>query len=507
MPPPPRPEYSPGMAKPTLKQFSALAAADHPVAIPVWREILADLDTPVSAFLKVTTGAGDYAFLLESVEGGETWGRYSVLGLDPAFVVRARGRVCELIRNNFIVHREERDDPLTFLQEQLGRYAPASLPEPPAFPGGAVGWISWEAVRWWEKLAAKHPGGADPGPTLCFAVPRTLIIFDNVRHRIQVVRVVLTEPGVDPKPAYEAALKHIKHTIEQLRFALPSRQEVKAKVTELQSNTTKERFEAGVETIREHIAAGDAIQVVLSQRFRFKFFGDAFDVYRALRATNPSPYMFYLRYAEQLVVGASPEVMVRCQGGEVMVAPIAGTRPRGATPEADVLMAEELLADPKERAEHVMLVDLGRNDLGRIAAPGTVKVTDLMRIERYSHVMHIVSTVKARLAEGKTGFDVLRATFPAGTLSGAPKVRAMQLLDGLEPEPRGLYGGAVGWVGFTGELDLCIAIRTAVRRDGEWSLQVGAGIVADSVPAAEHQETLNKAAGVLRALALIGEGL
>ncbi|MCK6520391.1 chorismate-binding protein [Myxococcota bacterium] len=495
------------MAKPTLQQFSDLAAADHPVAIPVWQEILADLDTPVSAFLKVTAGAGGNTFLLESVEGGETWGRYSVLGLDPAFVVRARGRVCERVEGGVVVHSEERDDPLTYLQEQLGRYAPASLPEPPAFPGGAVGWVSWEAVRWWEKLAAEHPGGPDPGPTLCFAVPRTLLIFDNVRHRIQVVRVVLTTPGADPAPAYEAAREDIQRTIHTLRLASPSRPQVRAQVTEQRSNTTKERYEQGVEAIREHIAAGEAIQVVLSQRFRFKFAGDAFDVYRALRATNPSPYMFYLDYPEQLVVGASPEVMVRAQGGEVMVAPIAGTRPRGATPEADAAMAEELLADPKERAEHVMLVDLGRNDLGRIAAPGTVKVTDLMRIERYSHVMHIVSTVKARLAAGKTGFDVLRATFPAGTLSGAPKVRAMQLLDGLEPEPRGLYGGAVGWVGFTGELDLCIAIRTAVRRGDEWSLQVGAGIVADSVPAAEHQETINKAAGVLRALALIGEGL
>jgi len=489
----------------SLDDFLAATGGPDPVAVPIFKEILGDLDTPVSAFLKVSQGA--YSFLLESVEGGERWGRYSVIGLDPAFVVRATGRVCEVVKDGFVSHREERDDPLAFLKEQLGRYRSVEVEGLPRFAGGAVGWLGYDAVRWWERLPSEHRAGADPGPTMCFAVPRSLVIFDNLRHRILVVQVVLSTPGVDQRVAYEGALNRIDRTIELLRGPLPARPSKTPVASPLESNFEQADFERAVEDIKEYIRAGDCIQVVLSQRFRFRYDGNDLDLYRALRAVNPSPYMFCLRFPEQLVIGASPEVMVRVEDGEVLVAPIAGTRHRGASEEEDRALAEELLADPKERAEHVMLVDLGRNDVGRVAERGTVEVEDLMHIERFSHVMHIVSTVKARLAEGKDALDAVRATFPAGTLSGAPKVRAMEIIDEYEPCARGLYGGAVGYLGFDGTLDTCIAIRTVWRHEGVWNLQVGAGIVADSDPASEFQETLNKAAGVLRALEVAKEGL
>ncbi|MCB9794392.1 MAG: anthranilate synthase component I [Alphaproteobacteria bacterium] len=494
------------MASPSLEDFVRLADCERPRAIPVFREILGDLDTPVSAFLKV--GDGDYAFLLESVEGGERWARYSFIGLDPYLVLRAKGRQCELLRDGWVSRREEREDPLTLLADALGDLEPASVPGMPPFAGGAVGWLGYDAVRWWEPgLAPEHPAGAPEAPELCFALPRSLVIFDNLRHRILVAEVVHTTPGADHVVAWRGACQRIDRLIERLRGPLPPMPHAPPVVGPMRSDFPRPAFEAAVERVKEYIRAGDGIQVVLSQRFRFDYEGDPFDLYRALRAVNPSPYMFFLRYPEQLVIGASPEVMVRVQGDEALVAPIAGTRHRGADEAEDRALEAELLADPKERAEHVMLVDLGRNDLGRVAAPGSVAVEDLMHIERYSHVMHIVSTVKARLAEGRSGLDAVRATFPAGTLSGAPKVRAMQIIDELEPTPRGLYGGAVGYVGYNGNLDLCIAIRTATCREGEWCLQVGAGIVADSDPASEYQETLNKAGGVRRALEVAGGGL
>jgi anthranilate synthase component 1 len=494
-------------ATPSLDDFLQLTSADAPVAVPVYREILADLDTPVSAFAKV--GDGDYSFLLESVEGGERWGRYSILGLDPAFVLRAFGRRCELVKDGFVTERLEHPDPLAWAQERLGRWQAVEVPGLPRFAGGAVGWLAYDAVRWWERLAPEHPAGPDDGPTMCFAVPRSLVVFDNLRHRILVVQVVLSTPGMDQKVAYEGALRRIERTIQQLRGPLPERPELPPGVGPLRSNFAQPDFERGVRHIQELIRAGDAIQVVLSQRFRFTWDGRPFDLYRALRAVNPSPYMFCLRYPEQLVIGASPEVMVRVEEGRAVVAPIAGTRHRGKDEAEDAELAADLLADPKERAEHVMLVDLGRNDLSRVAAPGTVVVDELMQIQRFSHVMHIVSSVVAQLDEGRDACDAIRATFPAGTLSGAPKVRAMEILDELEPCARGLYGGAVGYLGFDGTLDTCIAIRTAFQPAGspDWVLQVGAGIVADSDPASEFQETLNKAGGVLRALELAREGL
>ena len=490
------------MVTPSLERFVELASAQRAQAIPVWSEILADLDTPVSAFLK--TGEGEHSFLLESVEGGETWARYSFIGLDPAFVVRAHGTRCELVKDGWVTRTEEREDPLTFLKDVLSQYDPVSVPGMPPFAGGAVGWLAYDAVRWWERVGEVHE--PDPAPTMTFAVPRTLLVFDNLRHRILVAEIVLTTPGADARVAWLGATRRIERTIQRLRGPLPARGEP-PRVGELKSNFTRPDFLRSVEKIREFIRAGDCIQVVLSQRFRFDYEGDPFDLYRALRAVNPSPYLFFLRYPEQLALGASPEVMVRVQHGEAVLNPIAGTRRRGATEEEDKQLELALLADPKERAEHVMLVDLGRNDLGRVAAPGGVQVEELMKIERYSHVMHIVSTVRAKLAEGRDGYDAIRATFPAGTLSGAPKVRAMQILDDLEPEARGLYGGAVGWVGFNGDVDLCIAIRTARRHAGEWSLQVGAGVVADSNAEAEYQETLDKAGSVRRALELARSGL
>lgn len=493
-----------------LTRFLELANHPEPRAIPVVREILADLDTPVSAFMKV--GGSPYSFLLESVEGGERWGRWSILGGDPALVVRAWGRRCELVKDGYVSVREERDDPLTFLEEQLGKYQAVDVPGLPRFAGGVVGWLSYDAVRWWERLPAQHPAGPDGAPDLCFAMPRSLVVFDNLKHRLLIIEVVLTVPGSDHRVAYQGAVRRIERTIETLRGPLPARDDTATRAGTLTSNFEQAAFEQGVRKIQDYIHAGDAIQVVLSQRFDFRLTGRPLDLYRALRAVNPSPYMFMMRYPEQLVIGASPEVMVQVDpDGAAMVAPIAGTRKRGVDEAHDRALATELLADPKERAEHVMLVDLGRNDLGRVAAAGSVKVHDFMHIQRFSHVMHIVSTVRAQLAEGRTSGDAIRATVPAGTLSGAPKVRAMEILDELEPCARGLYGGAVGVLGFDGSTDLCIAIRTAFgqARDGGWdmSLQVGAGIVADSDPALEFEETLNKAGAVLRALELASQGL
>ncbi|MEC7239981.1 MAG: anthranilate synthase component I family protein [Myxococcota bacterium] len=498
------------MISPTAEDFQAdYSAARKPSVLPVFREVLADLDTPVSAFLKVCpppTSPMPHAFLLESVEGGERWARYSVIGMDPAFVVRAIGNTCERVENGDVVHTEQRDDPLEYLEEQLSRLQWLGDPSLPPFVGGGIGWIGWEAVRWWESLPSRHT--PDKDYPLVWSVPRTLLIFDNLRHCIQVVALVFTEEHTDGDVAYKWANRVIDDTIRRLRGPLPSRPPEEARPHHsVQSNFNKTDFLSAVENIQDWILAGDCIQVVLSQRFELNYSGQAVDLYRALRAVNPSPYMFYLRYPEQQVIGASPEVMVRVSDNEAVVAPIAGTRPRGATAEEDQALATELLEDPKEVAEHVMLVDLARNDLGRIAQKGTVEVRELMEIQRFSHVMHIVSEVRGELSERSSAYDAIRATLPAGTLSGAPKIRAMEIIDELEPCSRSLYGGAVGWISFRGETDLAIAIRTAWRNQGHWQLQVGAGIVADSIPEMEYQETLNKAAGLLAAIEKAGKGL
>ncbi|HEY6007935.1 MAG TPA: anthranilate synthase component I [Geobacteraceae bacterium] len=488
---------------PDLQTFATLAARGN--LIPVCREIMADLDTPVSAFRKIDDGR--YAFLLESIEGGEKWARYTFLGSSPAVVIRSKGKLVEIIREGKPAEKQVVADPLNFVRDFLARHKPVEIPGIPRFFGGAVGYLGYDMVRHFEELPTDRPAVIDAYDSY-FVITDTILIFDNVAQKIKIVSNAFVDDGVSLEEAHEVAKAKIDAIIAKLRTPLlpregaPSREKVS-----FASNVTRDYFEDSVERAKEYIRAGDIFQVVLSQRFTGELTVDPYDIYRVLRTLNPSPYMFFLRFDEILVVGASPEVMVRKEGSRVELRPIAGTRPRGATPDEDEALGRELLADPKERAEHVMLVDLGRNDLGRVSRSGTVTVSELMVVERYSHVMHIVSNVRGELEEGKDAFDVVRATFPAGTLSGAPKVRAMEIIDELEPVRREVYGGAVGYFSFSGNMDLAIAIRTVVIKDGKVHLQAGAGIVADSDPAAEFQETVNKAMAVVKAIEAVERGL
>ncbi|AJY68604.1 anthranilate synthase [Geobacter sulfurreducens] len=487
---------------PDVDTFRALGARGN--LIPVCREIMADMDTPVSAFRKLDDGR--YAFLLESIEGGEKWARYTFLGASPSTVIRSRGTTVEIITNGE-TRSVTTDDPLGFVRDFLARFRPVEIPGLPRFFGGAVGYLGYDMVRQFERLPTDKPAVIGAWDS-CFLITDTIVIFDNMRQKITVVSNAHLDEGVSVEAAYADAVARIEGIIARLKAPLPAQPAAAAaRKVSFSSNITREAFEDAVERAKEYVRAGDIIQVVLSQRFSGELTVDPLDIYRVLRTLNPSPYMFFLRLDDTLVVGASPEVMVRREGNRVELRPIAGTRPRGATPEQDEQLAEELLADPKERAEHVMLVDLGRNDLGRVCRTGTVKVSELMVIERYSHVMHIVSNVQGELAEGRDAFDVVRATFPAGTLSGAPKVRAMEIIDELEPVRREVYGGAVGYFSFSGTMDLAIAIRTLVIRDGVVHLQAGAGIVADSDPASEYQETVNKAMAVVKAIETAEKGL
>ncbi len=474
--------------------------------VPVFREVLADLDTPVSAFLKVCPKTDvEHAFLLESVEGGERWARYSFIGLDPYRILRARDRNCEILESDGIVSQEHREDPLTLLQEELARQTwlgPSNLPR---FAGGAVGWLGWDAVRWWEPLSPPAP--SPDCWTMHFMVPRSLLVFDNLRQRILAIRLVFCEQVENADQAYKEAQAALDDLEKRLHSPLAHMPHSASSPPTVTPRFERPKFEAAVARIQDLIQAGDCIQVVLSQRFDLGYEGNPIDLYRALRAVSPSPYMFLVRTPDQTVIGASPEVMVRVNEGVAEVSPIAGTRRRGLSPAEDSVLAADLLADPKERAEHIMLVDLARNDLGKVGESGSVKVNNLMHVEQFSHVMHMVSDVRAQLSSHKNPMDAVRSTFPAGTLSGAPKVRAMQIIDELEPEPREIYGGAVGWLGFDGSIDLAIAIRTAWQNASGWKLQVGAGIVADSNPAAEYQETLDKAGALLTALKIAGRGL
>jgi anthranilate synthase component 1 len=465
---------------------------------------MADLDTPVTAFKKIDDGR--YSFLLESIEGGEKWARYTFLGSNPAVVIRSGCGAVEIVAEG-TVRREETTDPLGFVREYLQRFQPVLLDGIPRFFGGAVGYLGYDMVRHFERLPTTKPAAIGAYDSY-FIITDTMVIFDNVSQKIKVVSNAHLDGGITPAQAYAEATAKIDALIAKLKAPLPQRipQPVAGRVA-FTSNISRETFEAAVEQAKEYVRGGDIIQVVLSQRFSGELTVDPLDIYRVLRTLNPSPYMFFLRLDDTLVVGASPEVMVRREGERVELRPIAGTRPRGATPEVDSAMAEELLADPKERAEHVMLVDLGRNDLGRVCKTGTVRVSELMVVERYSHVMHIVSNVQGELAPGKDAFDVVRATFPAGTLSGAPKVRAMEIIDELEPLRREIYGGAVGYFSFSGNMDMAIAIRTLVIKDNKVHLQAGAGIVADSDPAAEYQETVNKAMAVVKAIEAVERGL
>jgi anthranilate synthase component 1 len=490
--------------------------------VPVYREVLADGDTPVSAYAKL--GRKPYGFLLESVVGGAKWAAYSFLGVAPRAVVRARGGQIDVVWHDVDGGGPDRtaswqaQDPTAALREILGEFKAVPTPGLPRFWGGAVGWMGWDLVRAFEELPARAPD--DLGlPELCLTLTDTLVIFDNLRQTLKIVAAAFCPRPEKADEVYDAACRRVDAVVERLRAPAPPLRlleppmPTEAGTGELRwgglapprSSFGKVDFLAAVRRAKEYILAGDAFQVVLSQRFEVERGDvDPFDVYRALRVVNPSPYMFHLDFPEARVTGASPECMVRLEGGRVEVRPIAGTRPRGSTPEVDDALADELLADPKEVAEHVMLMDLGRNDVGRVSRVGSVVVDERMKIERYSHVMHMTSNVRGELAEGLGPFDVLRAAFPAGTLSGAPKIRAMEIIDELEPHRRGLYGGAVGYIGYAGNMDLAIAIRTLVETGGRFVVQAGAGLVHDSEPAREYEETLNKARGVLRAVHMAG---
>jgi anthranilate synthase component 1 len=488
------------MITPTLPEYVALAREKN--LVPVTREILADLDTPVSAFMKLDRG--DASFLLESLEGGETWGRYSILGFRPTVEFRSKGSLVE-IRRGEKTERTESKDPLPVLQGLLRDVKAADVEGLPPFSGGAVGQIGYDYVRFLETLKSSLPDDLGD-PDLHFVFPELVLIFDNFRHRLRFV--VNTRPAGDPERSYREAVGTIDEMIARLSGippAPPQRSNGKAEVA-FASNLGEKRYMAAVERAKEHIRAGDAVQLVVAHRLDAEAPVNPFDVYRALRILNPSPYMFFLKNRERAVAGASPEVLVRVAGPKVTLRPIAGTRPRGATRAEDESLERELLASEKDRAEHVMLVDLGRNDVGRIARIGSVRATTFMEVERYSHVMHLVSQVEGEVRDGLSAFDVVRACFPAGTVSGAPKKRAMELIEEMEPARRGAYAGAVGYFDFHGNADFCIAIRTATFERGRIHCGVGAGIVADSDPEAEWLETRSKGRAVEEAVRLAARG-
>ncbi len=487
--------------RPTFDEFCDLARGA--TVVPVARELLADALTPVLAWS--TIGGEPGSFLLESVEHGEKWGRFSFVGCRPALLVRGRrGRV--EIEHGGATRAIEAGDPWPVLRGLLAEWRPpaARLDWLPRDWGGAVGYVAYDAVRTFEPSVGERL--ADPKAwDFSFAIGGTLLVFDDLKQTAMGVSLRRIGADVDLRAEYDAACAELEVLADELsRPRIPRLLEpptVRHEGALPSSSFAPDEFRGAVERAKEHIRAGDIFQVVLSQRFALPARGvDLFDVYRMLRAINPSPYMYFLRMPEIGIAGASPETLVRVEGASAEVRPIAGTRRRGASADDDARIADELLADPKERAEHVMLVDLGRNDLGRISKPGTVKIAERMVIERYSHVMHVVSNVRGELDEGRDALDVLRATFPAGTLSGAPKVRAMQIIEELEPTRRGVYGGAVGYVSFDGNLDAAIAIRTVVEQDGEIRVQAGAGIVEASDPQAEYEESVNKARAALGAI-------
>jgi anthranilate synthase component 1 len=488
---------------PSLEEFRTLATGHNLVA--VWAELAADYETPLAAFRRIAC-PGTHAFLLESAENSQVSGRYSFLGARPRAVFEARGHQCRLTEHGTAREFRAADDPLRELERMMARFRPAPEPRLPVFRGGAVGFLAYDAVRWFEPTVPPPPPDDLGLPDMAYMLADTLIIFDH-RHRVmQVVANVFIDDHADAEAAYAAGRESVASLIAQLETPMQFRlltadADAPATSPPAVSNRTREDFEAAVRAGQEYIKAGDIFQFVPSQRFATPFTGDPVDLFRALRHVNPSPYMFCLLYPEgYALVGSSPEVHVRCLQGKVDIRPIAGTRRRGATPVEDDALAAELLADPKERAEHIMLVDLARNDVGRAAEFGSVVVDDFMIVERYSHVMHIVTNVSGRLQAGKSAYDVMAATFPAGTVSGSPKVRAMQIINELEPTKRNAYAGAVGYFGFDGGLDSCIALRTCVLKDGIAYVQAGAGVVADSDPASEYQETVNKAQGMLRAI-------
>jgi len=458
-----------------LKQYGNL--------VPVCYEIMADLETPVSAYLKVAHD--NYSFLLESVEGGERLGRYSFIGTGPSLILRAGD--------------DNPVDPLLLVDKEFSQFRPVPVTGLPRFHGGMVGYLGYEVARYFEKLPSLDCDPLDL-PEFLLMMVDTLLVFDHLTHKIKVVSHVHLDGDIEA--AYLQATRKIDSLVERLRQPIPPEvsPEVLSFTSSVSSNLSQAEFESRVSRAKDYICAGDIIQVVLSQRLAKPTNASPFAIYRALRSVNPSPYMYYLRLDDFCIVGASPELLVRVEDGMVSNHPIAGTRPRGKDESQDMALEEELRGDEKERAEHIMLVDLGRNDIGRISEPGTVEVTQLMDVERYSHVMHLVSHVQGKLRDGLSQFDTMRACFPAGTVSGAPKIRAMEIIAELEPDKRGPYAGAVGYFDFSGNLDTAITIRTIVIKDGIAYIQAGAGIVADSIPEHEYQECLSKAQALLTAI-------
>ncbi len=514
------------MQTPDFAQFKRLAKPG--TVVPVCRELLADMETPVSVFRKLDE-ASPHAFMLDSVEGGENIGRYTFLGADPHVILKAWGTRQELVSDDPALQPAE--TPADTLRMLLGRYRPVDIPGLPPLAGGIVGYLSYDAVRYFERIPDENPDHL--GLPDCFVMlAENIVAFDHVRHRMVLVSVARVDGEEPLEKVYDRATKRLDGLRDLVLGPVPRERSNNAHGSRpeanegdfhpvdagtfapievpVEANCPRDVYLRGVERAKEYITAGDIFQVVLSQRFRTPLVCHPFDIYRALRAINPSPYMFYLKCGKDFqLAGSSPEILSRLDNrtGKVTVRPIAGTRPRGATPEEDEALEQDLLADEKERAEHVMLVDLGRNDVGRVCQFGSVHVNDFMTIERYSHVMHIVSNVEGDIVEGFDGLDVLGATFPAGTLSGAPKIRAMEIIDELEVSRRGPYGGAVVYLSFNGTMDSCITIRTAVITGGHVYIQSGGGIVADSVPENEYMECVNKAKGLLRAVEMAGTGL
>ncbi len=472
------------MYYPTLQDVKKLSKDGN--MVPIYREIVADLETPVSAFLKINRGG--YSFLLESVEGGQRLARYSFIGTEPYHVLTTRG--------------ENKTDPLPLIAEELNKYNVVPVSGLPRFCGGAVGYLAYETITRFEELPSPD---TDPLglPESLFMFVDTMLVFDHVTHKIKVLSYVRLDGDIEK--AYQEAMDKIDNLVERLSQHLLPSQHTRAATHpmsnyKLSSNFSKDEFEASVVKIKQYITAGEAIQVVPSQRLSQPTDAAPFEIYRALRTINPSPYMFFLDFNDFYIIGASPEILVRVEDGAVMTRPLAGTRPRGKSPAEDIMLEQELRSDEKERAEHIMLVDLGRNDIGRVSEPGTVEVSELMEVERYSHVMHLVTHVQGKLRRDMTAFDALRACFPAGTVSGAPKIRAMEIIAEVESEKRGPYAGAVGYFSFSGNMDMAIAIRTMVVKKGIAYTQAGGGIVYDSEPEREYEETMNKARALLQAI-------
>ena len=499
------------MIYPSEQEFLKLTKKGN--LIPVYKEILGDLETPVSAYFKIARNT-KYSFLLESVEGEAKVARYSFLAKDPELVFESKNNKVKISRLTGPQASERvltvQDTPLSYIRDILKKYKFVNIPHLPRFCGGLVGYLSYDVVKFFEKLPCKTKDDLNLPDTL-LVLAKNLIIFDHLNHNIKAVHCV----EIDPKDSqaqklrkYRAAQKHIDQTIRLLNSPLEVKTHTESgksssgKKIKVRSNTTAARFKKMVMEAKKLIHSGEIIQVVLSQRFEVDIKTDPFNIYRTLRAINPSPYMFYLNFNGVRIIGASPELLVRCENGIVETRPIAGTRPRGKDERQDALFAKDLLNDPKERAEHIMLVDLGRNDLGRVCQRGTVCLSEFMSVEKYSHVMHIVTNVKGKLKKGKDALDVLQAAFPAGTVSGAPKIRAMEIIEDLERVARGPYAGCIGYFSFSGNLDSCITIRTVVSHKNKAYVQAGAGIVADSRPAKEYQETVNKAKAQIKAIEL-----